>query len=212
MEFAPGLGYTASMALQNQPKSYTGIEFNEAAALGLRKIIFGEGQQIIVGDAANSTLEDDSADKVYGEAMLTMQADHRKAGIVGEVYGILRAGDRYRIHELCLCPDDLDEAIKATIQRELAQVIKVNSRPLTLREWTGILEKEDFRVVRAETNPMRLLKPLRVPVDEGLLQTVRIASNVITHLRERQRIFAMREIFKKYQQHLNAVAIVSEKR
>ncbi|MEM0938506.1 MAG: hypothetical protein AAF600_04525 [Bacteroidota bacterium] len=32
VEFAPGLGFTASLALKNNPKSYTGIELNEEAA------------------------------------------------------------------------------------------------------------------------------------------------------------------------------------
>ena len=81
VEFAPGLGFTASVALENQPKSYTGIELNEAAAAILRKTIYGENRKIIIGNAADSSLEDEVADIVYGEAMLTMQADHRKAAI-----------------------------------------------------------------------------------------------------------------------------------
>ena len=35
VEFAPGLGYTASVALQRNPKSYTGVELKIEAASSL---------------------------------------------------------------------------------------------------------------------------------------------------------------------------------
>ncbi|MEM9675576.1 MAG: class I SAM-dependent methyltransferase [Bacteroidota bacterium] len=212
VEFAPGLGFTASVALENQPKSYTGIELNEAAAAILRKTIYGENRKIIIGNAANSSLEDEVADIVYGEAMLTMQADHRKAAIIREAKRILKSGGRYGIHELGLSPADLGDATKATIQRELAQVIKVNARPLTVPEWSSLLENEGFRILRTVTNPMYLLEPQRMVDDEGLFRTFKIAFNILTHPKERQRILAMRKTFRKYQSKLNAVAIVAEKR
>ncbi|MEM9833814.1 MAG: class I SAM-dependent methyltransferase [Bacteroidota bacterium] len=212
VEFAPGLGFTASLALENQPKSYIGIELNEEAAAILSKTIYGENRKIIIGNAADSSLEDEVADIVYGEAMLTMQADHRKSAIIREAHRVLKSGGRYGIHELGLSPDDLGDATKATIQRELAQVIKVNARPLTVPEWSSLLEQEGFRIVKTATNPMHLLEPQRMVDDEGLLRTFKIAFNVITHPKERQRILAMRKTFRKYQSHLNAMAIVAEKR
>ncbi len=140
-----------------------------------------------------------------------MQADHRKLAIIRETHWVLKTGGRYGIHELSLSPDDLDDATKATIQRDLAQVIKVNARPLTVPEWSSLLEKEGFRINKTETNPMHLLEPQRMVDDEGLFRTFKIAFNVPTHPKERQRILAMRKTFRKYQQHLTAVAIVAEK-
>lgn len=35
--------------------------------------------------------------------------------------------------------------------------------------------------------------------------------NIITHPNERKRILAMRKTFKKYKNHLNAVAIIAKK-
>ncbi|MEM0938507.1 MAG: hypothetical protein AAF600_04530 [Bacteroidota bacterium] len=52
----------------------------------MRKIIYGKDQRIIIGNAAESTLEDNSANKVYGEAMLTIRADHRKSDIIRETF------------------------------------------------------------------------------------------------------------------------------
>ncbi len=128
VEFAPGLGYTANIALGYRPKTYTGVELNEEAAEFLKKTVRGEGRQIITGNAADSSLPENTYSKVYGEAMLTMQADHRKSEIIREAHRILKPGGLYGIHELGLQPDTLPDMLKAEIQRELARVIKVNAR------------------------------------------------------------------------------------
>lgn len=212
VEFAPGMGYTASVALQKQPKTYTGVELNEEAASILRKTIYGNDRKIIIGNAAASTLNENFADKVYGEAMLTMHADHRKSEIIGEAHRILKKGGLYAIHELGLYPNELGEDIKAGIQKELAQTIKVNARPLTQSEWTSLLEKEGFKVVHVETNAMSLLETKRFIDDEGFFRTLKIVFNILTHPNERKRIVAMRDIFRKYDKHLNAIVIVAEKK
>lgn len=212
VEFAPGLGFTASIALQSNPKTYTGIELNKEAASILRKTINGKNRKIIIGNAAESTLNDNSYSKVYGEAMLTMQADHRKSEIIKEAHRILKTEGLYGIHELGLQPDDISEEKKAEIQRALAQVIKVNARPLTISEWSNLLEKEGYKVIKIETNPMHLLEPKRMIDDEGFFRTLKIAFNILTHPKERKRILAMRKVFRKYQSHLNAISIIAKKR
>jgi ubiquinone/menaquinone biosynthesis C-methylase UbiE len=212
VEFAPGLGFTASIVLKNNPKTYTGIELNEEAASILRKSINGNGKKIIIGGASKSTMPNNSSDKVYGEAMLTMQADHRKSEIVKEAYRILKTGGLYGIHELGLAPNDIAEETKSEIQRELAQVIKVNARPLTVKEWTNLLEKEGFIVIKIETNPMYLLELKRIIDDEGFFRTLKISLNIIRNPSARKRILAMRKTFRKHQEYLNAVAIVAEKK
>lgn len=211
VEFAPGLGFTASITLKSNPKSYTGIELNEEAAGILRKTIKGKNRKIIIGNAANSTLNENTYTKVYGEAMLTMQADHRKAEIIKEAHRILKKGGLYGIHELGLQPDTISEEKKAEIQRELAQVIKVNARPLTVSEWSELLEKEGFTIVKTATNPMHLLEKKRMIEDEGFFRALKIAFNILTHPKERKRILAMRKVFRKYKDNLNAVSIVVKK-
>lgn len=210
VEFAPGLGFTKSMALKKQPKSYVGVELNEEAAGMLRKTVRST-DRIVVGNAAHSTLDENYADKVYGEAMLTMQADHRKSEIIKEAHRILKKGGLYGIHELCLYPNEIDEAIKADIQKQLAQTIKVNARPLTPNEWVALLEKEGFKIVKIDTNAMSLLETKRVIDDEGLLRTIKIGFNILTHPNERKNILAMRDTFRKYNKQLNAIAIVAQK-
>lgn len=212
VEFAPGIGFTANEVLKKQPASYTGIELNEEAAANLKKKIFGEGREIIVGNAASVPLSNGFADKLYGEAMLTMHADHRKADIVKEAYRLLRKGGLYGIHELGLTPDHVDEVTKAEVQSELARCIKVNARPLTQSEWVCLLEEQGFHVLHIYTNPMLLLKTRRILDDEGFFRTLKIGFNIIRQPKARRRINEMRGVFNKYKNHINAVAIVAEKR
>lgn len=211
VEFAPGLGYTAGLALQNNPKSYTGVELNEEAAGITRKKIKGENRQIILGNAAETSLPGGSYSKVYGEAMLTMQADHRKSEIIGEAYRLLKPGGLYGIHELGLTPDTISEELKAEIQKSLAQTIKVNARPLTVEEWCKLLEQQGFEIQSTETNLMHLLEPARMIDDEGFLGFLKIAFNIMTHPEERKRILEMRKIFRKHNENLCAVSIVAKK-
>ena len=211
IEFAPGIGYTALKVLEKHPKSYTGVELNEAAAADLRKKINGESKNIIIGNASSVALEDASADKLYGEAMLTMHADHRKSEIIKEAHRLLRKGGLYGIHELGLTPDSLDDKAKAKIQNELARCIKVNAMPLTQSEWTHLLEKEGFRIKEIKTNPMLLLETRRIIDDEGFFRSLKIGFNIIRQPKARRRINEMRRVFSRYKNHINAIAIVAEK-
>ena len=144
--------------------------------------------------------------------MLTMHADHRKSEIIREAYRILKPGGFYGIHELGLTPDEIPTEKKAEIQKELALAIKVNARPLLVSEWTELLEKEGFSVVKIETNPMHLLEPKRIIDDEGFFRTLKIFFNIMTNPAARKRILAMRKVFRDNAQNLNAVAIIAQKK
>jgi ubiquinone/menaquinone biosynthesis C-methylase UbiE len=99
VELAPGLGFTAAITLKKQPRTYTGVELNEEAANILRKKIKHDQANIIVGNATETGLITNTITKVYGEAMLTMQADHIKSEIIKEAYRILKKGGLYGIHD-----------------------------------------------------------------------------------------------------------------
>lgn len=135
---------------------------------------------------------------------------HRKSEIVKEAYRILRKGGMYGIHELGLI--HTDEQLKKKIQRNLAQSIKVNARPLEQDEWINLLEKEGFKVTLIETNAMSLLEPKRIIDDEGFFRSLKIGFNILTHPKARKRILEMRKVFKKYQTNINAVVIIAEKK
>ncbi len=212
VEFAPGMGFTANLTLQKNPKSYTGIELNEEAAGLLQEKINTDSRKVLIASAGDTGLDSNSKDKVYGEAMLTMQADHRKSEIIKEAARILKSGGYYGIHELALRPDDMPEDKKAGIQKGLALSIRVNARPLTVKEWKELLEKEGFEIVKVDINPMHLLKPKRIIADEGFFRAVKVGFNILTHPKERKRIIGMKNTFNQYADYMIAVSIIARKK
>jgi len=211
VELAPGLGFTAELSLKHHPKSYTGIDLNADAIRLLEQKLNGRNVTFIQANAAETTLADNSMDKVWGEAMLTMHADHRKTEIIREAHRILKKGGLYAIHELSLLPDNLDPDLKAAIQKDLAMAIKVNARPLTETEWKDLLIREGFKIRKVETNTMRLLQLGRIVSDEGFFRTLKIIFNIVANPQAKRRILQMRMVFQKYQKHIHAIAIIAEK-
>lgn len=209
VEFAPGIGYTASKIVSHHPKTYVGIDADRDVVKTLSKKITGTNIQFILSSASNTRLDNASKDKVMGEAMLTMHNDERKSDIIKEAHRILKQGGLYAIHELGLI--NVDNNLKNNIQRELQLSIKVHARPLTENEWKILLEKEGFIIRNVYTNKMHLLEPKRMIDDEGILRTIKIGYNILTNPTAKKRILEMRRVFRKYQQHLNAIAIIAEK-
>jgi len=211
VEFAPGLGFTAAIACAKKPNSYTGVDNNKQASALARKNVRYDKMAMIVADAAETTLPDGCATKVYGEAMLTMQPADRKKAIVREAARLLKPGGYYGIHELGLQPDSIAEETKEQVYKDLSANIRVHARPLTVAEWRQLLTDEGFAIVRVETNAMALLEPRRVLQDEGFFRTLKIVFNVLTHGDMRKRIMQMRRTFRHHKNDINAVAIVAKK-
>lgn len=211
VEFAPGLGITARLALARRPAAYIGVERDEAAAAVVKRLLTQPRHRCVLGSATATGLADASASVVYGEAMLSMQTAAQKAQIVGEALRLLEPGGRYGIHELALGPDDLPDSVKEAVARDLSEAIHVGARPLTVGEWRSLLEAAGFQVESCATAPMHLLEPRRIIRDEGLLRAVRIAFNVLTTPVARRRVLAMRRVFARYGDRLCAVALVARK-
>jgi SAM-dependent methyltransferase len=212
VEFAPGLGVTARLALAHKPKSYVAVERDPDAASIVKRVFSGTSQRCVVGTAEDTGLPDRSATVVYGEAMLSMQPATTKLRIVREAARLLKPGGRYGIHELCVVPDHVDESIRYAIQRELSDEIHVGVRPLTRREWRELFQAVGLTIVAEHTAMMHLLEPRRLIHDEGLLRAIRFAWNVATHSAARRRVLKMRRVFRKYHQYLAAIAIVAKKK
>lgn len=211
VEFAPGLGLTATLLLEADPASYTGVDSDPEAVAVTRDVVGSRGE-IVVATAQKTGLGSGSADVLVGEAMLTMQGDSSKQQIVAEAVRVLQGGGRYLVHELCLVPDDLDDEIKTSIRKDLARSIRVNARPLTVAEWTQLFDEAGFEVESTELRPMSLLQPRRLIADEGLGGVARIVRNLIRDADARQRVLAMRKTFTAHDQHMSAVGFVLRKR
>ena len=212
IEFAPGLGETARLALGKNPTSYTAVERDKDAAAMVQKFLQGPKQGCVIGLAEETGLPDASATVVYGEAMLSMQTPEQKSRIVRDAHRLLKPGGRYGIHELCLIPNDLLESTKQEIQEDLSSVIHHGTRPLTIVEWQGLLEAEGFSLQTQAQAPMHLLEPWRIIQDEGMFGALRFAFNLLCNREARRRVLAMRRVFAKYRDNLAAVVFVGQKK
>lgn len=210
VELAPGLGRTAELVLKNKPLSYTGIERSkEARALAL-KVVSGPGRKVLIGNAEETNLSDSCATVVYGEAFLTMQSQPVREKIIQEIARILKPGGRYGLHELSLTMDSSEFA--AEIHHDLSKCIRVNARPASVREWRDLLEGAGLEVVETHTVPMALLELKRMISDEGVLRTIRIVKNLLSHPSALGRVYQMRKQFRKHASVMGAVGIIARKK
>ena len=210
VELAPGLGRTAAEIIKAHPASYTAIDRDPDAARRVAAVV-GDLGTVRQGEAADTGLDEASADVVVGEAMLTMQGDKGKAAIVAEAARVLRPGGRYAIHELGVTPDDIDEEYYTQLRRDLARSIHVNARPMTAAAWKELMENAGLVVDWVDTAPMALLKVGRNIHDEGLGGFLRIARNIAADKALRQRIQEMAATFKRYEKDMVGIALVAHK-
>ena len=211
VEFAPGLGATTQLTLENNPAAYIGVERDKDAAQNLAKKFDGPNREFIAGNADATDLPNASATVVYGEAMLTMQTPADKASIIGEAARLLKSGGRYGIHELCLVPDDLDENLQQEIYEALGGASHAGARPLRVSEWRALLKDAGLTVRDEFSAPMALLEPQRLLADEGAEGAFRFVWNALHDEEALARLREMRATFQKYKNHLAAVSLVSVK-
>ena len=211
VEFAPGMGVTAKLAIRRRPASYTAVERDPGAAANLRRILAASAMttSVVLADAAVTGLRGGSAAVVYCEAMLTMQSIERKREIVREARRLLGKTGRFGIHELCLVPEGVDETKRRNVWNTLALAHR-GTEPLTIGEWRGLLEAEGFLIRTQVTVPMRILEPTGLIRDEGLFGSLRFFWNVARDRDARRRICDMRAAFQTCKPHVRALMLVGE--
>ena len=72
----------------------------------------------------------------------------------------------------------------------------------------GLFEHNGMKVIWSGEARMNLLEPRRVVQDEGLWAGLWIAFNMAKSPVLRQRILAMRRLFREYREHLSVISLV----
>lgn len=157
--------------------------------------------EIIEGDIFHLEAIPGKFDYVLAEAILTMQSPPGKAKILAGIHNKLKPGGKFLSHELLA--RDKEEQIRS----ELAQVIRVNSTPLSEANWILACETAGLQVQKHQTGAMALLNLRRMFQDEGIVNTVRILGNVLRHEPIRKRILEMRSVFQKYRNELGYIIL-----
>ena len=208
VEFAPGLGVTAGIVLRKKPQRYWGVERDQTAAARLGKLLPRGIAEIVEAPAEDSRLMGGCASIVFGEAMLSMQTPERKRRIFSEARRLLAPGGRYGIHELCFRPEGISDQLRRKIEAEMSKEIHVGVQPLCRSEWVELFELHGLEVTWCGEAELALLEPRRILQDEGLRGCLRIAFNVFRDSALRQRLFAIRRIFRRYREYLGAISVV----
>lgn len=205
LELASSFGYSAIALAQRYGVKVVGVEKNSDSVARSRVNIRAAGLenqiQIIEGDIFHLEAIPGQFDYVLAEAILTMQSPPGKAKILAGIHNKLKPGGKFLSHELLAC-DKEDQ-----IRTELAQVIKVNSTPLSEANWIVACETAGLQVQKHKTGAMALLNLGRMIQDEGIVDTVRILGNVLTHEPIRTRVLEMRSVFQKYRNELGYIIL-----
>lgn len=210
VEFAPGLGRTATLMIARGLASYTGVD-QDPDAVARAQAVVGSHGTVVNASAQSTGFESESAQVVVGEAMLTMQGEIGKRAIITEAFRLLEPGGCYAIHELGLTPDTIDPELADQLRQRLARTIRVNARPLTRAEWCEMLEQAGFTIEWVGYEPMALLSMRRNIADEGFGGVARIIRNVVRDKDLRHRVLEMRSTFNEYRENLTGIAIIARK-
>ncbi len=209
LELASSFGNNAIALAQRYGVRVVGVEKNSDSVARAQANVAAAGLtdqvQIIQGDIFRLDELAEQFDYVLAEAILTMQSPVGKAKVLAGVCDRLKPGGQFLSHEL-LARDRADE-----IRQALAQVLKVNSSPLSLADWTAAIAQAGLTIQKSQTGAMKLLDWRQVIRDEGWQNSLRILFNVLTQKPIRDRVLAMRRVFRQYQGDLGHILICAER-
>lgn len=210
LELAASFGYSAIALAKRYGVRVVGVEKNPESVARARANIQAAGLeeqvQMIEGDVFHLEQISGQFDYVLAEAILTMQSLPAKVKILNGVHSRLKPGGKFLSHEL-LATDRQEE-----IHRALAAALRANSTPLSETNWIDTYEAAGLQVLQHRTGEMELLNPTRIIQDEGLRDAIKFFWNVLTQARIRNRLLAIRRVFKQYGQELGYIALYAERK
>ncbi|USR90860.1 class I SAM-dependent methyltransferase [Phormidium yuhuli AB48] len=198
LELASSFGVSAIALAQRFGVNVVGVEQNpesvQRAREAVREAGLGDRIRFLETSIFNLDQLEEQFDGVLAEAILTMQAPAGKAKLFQLIHDRLKPGGVFLSHEMKTTTPEVSEALAASL--------RVNAQPLTAEAWQELAQEAGLTVQRQESGPMDLLNLPRLIEDEGVVGTVKFASNLILHPELRDRILEMRQVFHQYQSSL----------
>jgi hypothetical protein len=208
VDLAPALGDTVRRVEAARPTSFRGVERGKAEAERAQQL-GGRRYECVVAEPEATGLPESSASVVYGEACLSLETDKTKRLILTEAARVLRSGGRLGLHELLLTPDDIAAEDKRRIETDLTRTVRVRARPLTLAEWTALLEETGFKIVQVHPAPLQLLAPATLVRDEGVAGTLRLVGRIVRRPVVLRRVADLWRTIHRERRNLGAVVIIA---
>lgn len=205
LELASGLGNSAIALAKRYNVQVVGIEKDSdrvtiaqanARSAGVEHLV-----RFIEGNIFHLETLSDSFDYVLAEAILTMQSPADKAKILAGACDRLNIGGKLLSHEL-LARDHLE-----SLHQDLTQTMHVNATPLPEQGWINAFHQAGLAVTQQQTGAMKLLDPIQVLQDEGVVHTAQIVWNIATQPVLRDRILTMRRVLTQHQADLGYITL-----
>ncbi len=210
VDLAPALGDTVRRVQAAGPASFQGVERGQKEA-DRASHLGSQPYECVAAEPESTGLPSGSATVVYGEACLSLETDDTKRRILAEAARLLRPGGRLGLHELLLTPDDIDPEVKRRIESDLTRSVRVRARPLTLAEWTALLDEAGFKIRHVAPAPMLLLAPASVIRDEGWKGTLTLVGRIVRQPVVLRRVADLWRTMHRERRSLGAVAIVADR-
>ena len=205
LELASGLGSSAISLAKRYKVQVVGIEKDPNRVVIAQSAARSSGVEHLVrfteGNIFHLETLSESFDCVLAEAILTMQSSAGKAKILAGIRDRLNIGGKFLSHEL-LARDHLE-----SLHQDLTQAMHVNATPLTDADWVNTFHQMGLTVTQQQTGAMKLLDPIQVLQDEGVVHTVQIVWNVLTQPILRDRILTMRRVLIQHQPDLGYITL-----
>ncbi|MCC5877931.1 MAG: methyltransferase domain-containing protein [Candidatus Sumerlaeia bacterium] len=210
VEYAPGLGVTASLVLEKNPREYVAIERDAAASAMLSQGFDGNpARRVINADATDPVpLPDGFATVVYGESMLTIHSEEKKDQVMAEVSRLLKPGGRYAMQELSILPEDISPAVAESIRRDVISAVRHPAWPKSTLQWREFMARHGFEIIAENQRPVRLLEPERLLEDEGAQRAFEFAWNILQDDVAIRRVREIRDVFTTHAQNLCGYSLV----
>lgn len=161
--------------------------------------------QFICANAVKLPFKDNSIDCIINEAMLTMLPNITKEKVLKEYNRVLKKDGLLLTHDIAIIKNE------GKVIEKLSRSININVSPMTVNNWEGILNKENFEIKDKKLGNLSLMTPLGLIYDEGLLNTIKIVFNGLKK-ENRYQFLNMKKTFSELKKDMNYIAIVSIKK
>lgn len=214
VEYAPGMGVTARLVLERNPRQYVAIE-RDGAASALLADSFGDNpnRRVIHADATDPVpLEDGFASIIYGESMLTIHSEEKKEQVISEVLRLLKPGGRYAMQEISILPDDITGEKAESVRRDVIGAVRHPAWPKTTLQWREFMASHGLEIIAENQRPVRLLEPERIIEDEGEARAFEFAWNILQDDVAIRRFREIRSVFNTHGKNLCGYSLVCVKK
>jgi hypothetical protein len=106
------------------------------------------------------------------------------------------------LHEVCIRKEQCSEDDVARIRKDVGNVLGIGFFPEKLSTFRKLLDEAGYDMQEYETGALRQMNPRYIIEDEGILQSLKIARNVLFNSNLRSRLFRGRKTLGDFSDNL----------